>query len=314
MAGYLKEYKMADMRDMLRNSRTPHLRSSASLKGKTAVISGATSGVGLAAARELARFECDLILVARNEEKAKAVAGELAGQLRGSVRYYLADFSDLQQVRETADQISGNEKRIDILINSAGIHSTRRLYTREGFELVFCVNHLAAFVLTHRLVPRIEESPEGRIIQVNSQGHRFGGLDVNDLSWRRRRIYTGLRGYGASKTAQLLTVWEFADRLKGTSVTINAMHPGEVRSAIGSNNGRLYNWYKNKILWKSLKDSSISGEALHYLAADPAMRGVSGRYFNLTHREKPAPHALDREVGRIVWEQTLKMTGLSDEI
>lgn len=314
MAGYLKEYRIADMREMLRNSRTPHARSSASLKGKTAVIAGATSGVGLAAARRLARFECSLILVARNEDKAKAVARELTEQSGAPVRWYLADFSDLEQVRETADRIREREQRIDILINSAGMHSTRKLYTREGFERVFCVNHLASFVLTHRLIPRMKESPEARIIQVNSQGHRFGGLDVEDLNWRRRRIYIGLRGYGASKTAQLLTVWEFADRLRGTSVTINAMHPGEVRSAIGSNNGRLYNWYKNKILWKSLKDSRISGEALHYLAADPAVRGVCGAYFNLTHREKPAPHALDREVGRIVWEKTLSMTGLSDEI
>jgi len=313
MLKYLKEYEMADMRDMLRNSRTPHLRSSASLKGKIAVIAGATSGVGLAAARELLRTECDLILVARNEEKVKTVARELTEEIRGSVRYYLADFSDLQQVRNTADRIRRNEERIDILINSAGIHSTRKLYTGGGFELVFCVNHLASFVLTHRLIPRMRQSLEARIIQVNSQGHRFGGLDVNDLNWHRR-IYAGLRGYGASKTAQLLTVWELADRLEGTSVTINAMHPGQVQSAIGSNNGRLYNWYKSRILWKSLKDSRISGEALHYLAADPAMRGVSGRYFNLTHREKPAPHALDREVGRTVWEQTLRLTGLSDEI
>ena len=313
MAGYLKEYKMADMRDMLRNSSTPHIRSSASLKGKTAVIAGATSGVGLAAARELIHFECALILVARNEEKVKAVVRELTGEIPGSIRYYLADFSNLRQVRETADQINGNEERIDILINSAGIHSTRKLYTTEGFELVFCVNHLASFVLTHRLIPLMKQSPEARVIQVNSQGHRFGGLDVEDLSWRRR-IYTGLRGYGASKTAQLLTVWELADRLTGTSVAINAMHPGQVRSAIGSNNGRLYNWYKNRILWKSLKDSKISGEALHYLAADPAVRGVSGTYFNLTHREKPAPHALDREVGRAVWGETLSMTGLSDGI
>ncbi len=243
----------------------------------------------------------------------KSVSRQLVDQYGGSVRYYIADFSDLDTVRATADRICEQEPKIDILINSAGMHSTRRLYTRQGFELVFCVNHLAPFILTHRLIPIMKKSANARIIQVNSQGHRFGGLDPDDMNWHRRH-YTGLRGYGASKTAQLLTVWEFAERLKGTSVTINAMHPGEVRSAIGENNGRLYNWYKRNILWRSLKDSRISGESLHYLAADPGVQGVSGTYFNLTHPEKPAPHALDRSVGRIVWERTLAMTEMSDEI
>lgn len=365
MAKYLKEYRLADMRVMIRNNKTPHHRSSASLAGKTAVITGATSGVGLAAARELRRFGCDLILVARNEMKVKGVIEELsampsdafgAGAQNGSaanpgagttperrgnlgatpdsggppkprgnlgatpdsgrnptVRYYLADFSDLKQVQAASEEILRTEPQIDILINSAGMHSTKLHRTAEGFELVFCVNHLAPFLLTHRLLPLLRESPEARIIQVNSQGHRFNGLDVEDLNWRRRR-YTGMRGYGASKTAQLLTVWEFADRLRGTSVAVNAMHPGEVKSSIGSNNGRFYNWYKRHVLGHLLKDTRISGESLHYLAADPALAGVSGMYFNLTHPEKPAPHALDREIGRVVWEKTLKMTGLSDEL
>ncbi len=308
MLKYLKEYRLADMRAMLVNSRTPHRRSSASLDGKTAVIAGATSGVGLAAARRLHRFGCDLILIARSDEKVRRVVRELG---RGT-RYYLADFADLKRVHTVAEQIVQREPKLDILINSAGMHSTRRLRTPDGYELVFCVNHLASFILTYRLIPLMHRSPEARIIQVSSQGHRFNGLDVDDLNWRSRH-YTGLRGYGASKTAQLLTVWEFADRFRATSISINAMHPGEVKSAIGSNNGRLYNWYKRHILWRSLKDARISGESLHYLAADPRMARVSGVYFNLTHPEKPAPHALDRDVGRRIWERTLQMTGLTGE-
>ena len=304
---------MADMRAMLRNSRTPHARSSASLAGRTALVTGGTSGVGLAAARELARGGADLILLARNEAKARAVASELRAESGRSARFYLADFADLAQVRETADRIAREEQRLDILVNSAGMHSTRRRRTRDGHELVFCVNHLAPFVVTHRLIPLLKRSAPARIVQVSSQGHRFNGLDVRDLDWRRR-WYAGLRGDGASKTAQLLTDWELADRLEGSSVTINAMHPGEVQSAIGGNNGRLYAWYKRHVLWRTLKDPSVSGESIYYLVADPALAGVSGRYFNLTHPEKPAPHALDREAGRIVWEETLRMTGLTDEL
>lgn len=313
MAGYLREYRLSDMRAMMRNSRTPHRTSSASLAGKTALVAGGTSGVGLAAARELVRSGADLILLARNGEKARAVADELGSESGRPARVYIADFADLAQVRETVDRIAASEPRLHVLVNSAGMHSTRRRFAREGHELVFCVNHLAPFIVTHRLVPLLKRSAPARIVQVSSQGHRFNGLDVTDLDWRRRH-YTGLRGYGASKTAQLLTVWELADRLRGSGVTVNAMHPGEVRSAIGSNNGRIYTWYKRHVLWRTLKDPAISGESIHYLAADPALDGVSGRYFNLTHPEKPAPHALDREVGRIVWQETLRMTGLSDEV
>lgn len=313
MFEYLKEYRMEDMRAMMENNRTPHHRSEASLRGKVAVMTGATSGVGRAAAEEFARHGCDLVVVARNREKAEAFADELSGKYGIAVRLYLADLSLLTETRSVADQILASERRIDILVNSAGLHSTRKFHTVEGHELVFTVNHLSSFLMTMVLVPRMKKRPEARIIQVNSQGHRFNGLKVDDMDWNRR-LYTGLRGYGASKTAQLLTVWELADRLDGTGVTVNAMHPGEVKSAIGSNNGAFYRWYKEKLLWNHLKDTVIAGESLHYLAADPAVAGVSGIYFNLTHRETPAPHALDRGVGRQVWEKSIAMTGVSDDV
>ena len=178
-----------------------------------------------------------------------------------------------------------------------------------GFELVFCVNHLGPFLLTYLLLERLRQSKPARVIQVNSEGHRFGGLDLDDLDWKRRR-YKGLKGYGASKIAQLLTVWEFADRLKGTGVTINAMHPGDVRTNIGNNNGPLYRWWLHNVTWHALKDPVISGEALYYLAAAPELAGVSGRFFHLTIDEKPAAHVLDREMGRRVWDMSLQMTGL----
>jgi len=176
--------------------------------------------------------------------------------------------------------------------------------------MVFGVNHLATFLFTSLLLERMKQSAPARIIQVNSEGHRFGGLDLRDLDWKRRR-YTGLRSYGASKVAQLLTTWEFADRLKGSGATINAMHPGDVRTNIGNNNGPLYRWFLHNVTWHVLKDPVISGEALYYLAAAPELAEVSGRFFHLTIDEKPAPHALDRETGRSVWDLSRQMTGLS---
>jgi len=302
---YLKHYQMADLRDMLRNQRAPHQRTTARLDGKTVVIAGATSGVGLAAAREVARFGGRVVLLARNEAKGRAVRAELEREFGATTALFLADFSRLADVRRVARELLSAVDRFDVLINSAGVHSTSRIHTEDGFELTFCVNHLAPFLLTQRLIPRMREAGAGRIVQVNSQGHRFGGLDLRDLAWRRRR-YAGLRAYGASKTAQLLSVWELADRLEGSGVTINAMHPGEVRSGIGSNNGPLYRWYHRHVVERFLGDARASGEALHVLAAAPELEGVSGRYFNRTHLEKPAPHALDRDVGRTLWGLTMR--------
>ena len=157
---------------------------------------------------------------------------------------------------------------------------------------------------------RLKESSPARILQVNSEGHRFNGLDPNDLSWKKR-LYTGLRSYGASKTAQLLTVWELNDQLKGSQVTINALHPGDVRTNIGSNNGWLYKTFLRHVIWHTLKDPVISGDAIYYLASAPEMSAISGRFFNQTIEEKPAAHALDREMGKRILALTMKMTGLT---
>lgn len=312
MLRYLPQYRTADFRQLLRHQRTPHRRTTASLAGRTVVIAGATSGVGLAAAQEVARFGGRLALVARNEAKAQAVRAQLEREHGAEVDVFLADFARLADVHRVAEELLGRLERIDVLINSAGVHCTRRQSSADGHELVFAVNHLASFALTLRLLPRMRVAGAGRIVQVNSQGHRFGDLDLADLDWRRR-FYVGLLAYGASKTAQLLTVWELADRLAGTGVAINAMHPGEGRSGIGQNNGALYRAFHRFVVAPFLADARVAGESLHVLAAAPELEGVSGRYFNRTLPEKPAPHALDRDVGRRLWAATMERTGVPDD-
>lgn len=280
------------------------------MDGLTCIITGATSGIGYAAARRIAHGGAHLVLVCRNLEKAKNVKSELQQEFQVQVNLIQADFSSLTQVREAASSILYTYPKIDVLINNAGLHTTRRILTRDGLETVFCVNHLASFLFTRLLIDRLLESAPARILQINSQGHRFGGLDLNDLNWERRR-YKGLQGYGASKTAQLLTVWELADQLQGSGVTINAMHPGAVVTNIGMNNGLLYQWYQRYLIFPFLKDPEISGEAIYYLIAAPEMAAVSGRFFNQTIEEKPAAHALDRWTGKRIWEISEQLTGLS---
>jgi retinol dehydrogenase 13 len=293
------------------NSRMPQKSTLVRMDELVCVLTGATSGVGYYAAKRLAEGGARLVLVCRNAEKAAQVKNELECAYQTSVRTLQADFSRLTDVRKTAATILEEYPQINVLINNTGIHNTRRTLTENGVETVFCVNHLASFLFTRLLLPKLLESAPARIIQINSQGHRFGGLDLHDLNWDRRR-YRGLQGYGASKVAQLLTVWELADRLDGTGVTINAVHPGAVRTNIGMNNGLLYQWYQRNLIWPMLKDPRISGEAIYYFAAAPEMAAVSGRYFNLTIDEKPALHALDRALGKKVWQISEELTGLEE--
>jgi NAD(P)-dependent dehydrogenase (short-subunit alcohol dehydrogenase family) len=303
--------KLPEELQFIANARMVQKATSARLDGRVCIVTGATSGVGYAAARRIAQGGGELVLVCRNQEKAERVKAELQRDFQAEVDLVQADLSSLSQVRAAAANILGNHARIDVLINNAGVHMTRRALTSEGFETAFCVNHLASFLLTRLLLDRLLESAPARILQVNSQGHRFGGLDLEDLAWDRRR-YRGLQGYGAAKTAQLLTVWELADQLKGSGVTINAMHPGAVATNIGMNNGWLYRSYQRYLLFPLLKSPKISGEAIYYLVAAPEMAEVSGRFFNQTIEEKPAAHALDRALGKRVYEISENMTGLSE--
>lgn len=283
------------------NDHAQQKRSTESMSGKLCVVSGATSGVGYEAVKALAAGGANLVLIVRNEEKATHVKGELERKFGVNVDYFLADFSDLRQVEQVAHQIAARYKRIDVLINSAGIHSTRRILNTDGIELVFCVNHLAPLLLTQIVLDTLKASAPARIIQVNSEGHRFSGLRIDDVDWSKR-LYSGLRSYGASKTAQLLTVWRLAKQLKGTGVTINAMHSGGVRTNIGNNNGWLYRWFLHHVTWHFLKEPKISGDALYYLASSKEVEQVSGKFFNLTIDEVPARHALDKDLERKIWD------------
>jgi NAD(P)-dependent dehydrogenase (short-subunit alcohol dehydrogenase family) len=254
--------ELPEQLQFMANRRAVQKTTEASMRGKVCVVAGSTSGVGLQAARRLARAGADIVMVCRNRAKAEPIRDDLARAHGVRADIVIADFRDLSSVRAAAGVLLGKYPRIDVFVNSAGIHSTTLTTTPSGMETVFCVNHLASFLLTHLLLDRMKASAPSRIIQVNSEGHRFGSVHLDDLGWQRHH-FSGLKGYGASKTAQLLTVWEFADRLAGTGVTINAMHPGDVRTAIGSNNGIAYRAFKRVFIWPVLKDPVISGAALY---------------------------------------------------
>lgn len=303
------QYTKDDMA-FLKNGRAQQHKSTQLVTGKLCVVSGATSGVGLEAAKQLAKGGAKLVLVCRNKAKAEGVKALLVKDYQAQVDIVIADFSLLSSVRDAAAIILQRYAVIDVLINSAGVHNTRRRLTRDGNELTFQVNHIAPFLFTMLLMDAIKKSGQGRVIQVNSEGHRFGGLNLSDLDWKKRP-YIGLRAYGASKTAQIMTVMTLADKLKGTGVTVNAMHPGGVRTNIGRNNGWLYRAWLRGVVWPFLKDPVISGDALYYLAAAPELAKTTGRYFHLTIDEKPMLSALDETVRAAIWQRSQELAGLS---
>ncbi len=301
--------KFPDELIFFKNSKLPQNSTKTRLDGKVCVISGATSGVGLAALKALASAGASCVIVARNVIKATKIKETFEDTLSANISIETAVFSSLSSVKSCAERISGKYPVIDILINSAGMHSTKRNITQDGNEEVFQVNHLSSFLFTNLLLDNVKSSYQGRIIQVNSQGHRFGGLNINDLIWKKR-LYSGMRSYGASKIAQLICVMEMAKKLSNTNVTINAMHPGAVKSQIGSNNGKLYRLYNKYLVQPSLDDPEVAGNAIYWLAADPSLQNTTGKFFNLTIEEPPASYVINRKYYDKVYPLSLRLCGL----
>jgi NAD(P)-dependent dehydrogenase (short-subunit alcohol dehydrogenase family) len=266
----------------------------------------------LETARLFASRGANLVCLNRDPEKSKRLEQELEGRNGRRPRTIPVDFSSLQRTRECARRLLELPDPIDVLIHNSGVYYTRKRFTEDGLEMVFQVNHLGPFCLNCLLTERLRRENRARILYVNSEGHRFAlaGVHLDDLDWKRHR-YTGLKSYGAAKTAQLLTMMKFATCFAGSGVTVNAMHPGNVKSAIGDNNGRLYRWWKRRLILASARDPVISARALLYLAGSDDVKQVSGGFFNLTTPEKPAPHARDREMSGAVWTKSLALCGLS---
>lgn len=292
---------LPDELQYIQNSLKKQNKTDARLDGKTCVITGATSGVGYQSARQLAKAGARLVLLCRNPEKARKVQDELRSEFKAEADIFIADMRILAEVGRAAKQISEKYPKIDILVNNAGVFNKRRRLTPDGNEEIFGVIHLAAFVLTTALLPNLKAAAPARIIEVNPEAHRFGGLKMNDLDWSRR-FYIPLQAYGAAKIAQLLTGLELAERLRSSGVSVFIMHPGAVRTNIGMNNNFLYRFYNRYVLGLFLRDPAVSGEAVRYLAAAPELAGVTGKYFNRTIEENPASYVLNQRLQREIWD------------
>ncbi len=293
---------------MLRNNRAAPKKCNDDFKNKLLVITGATSGIGYYTAKKYASHGANIICINRNEEKSKKICEEIRHDFEVTCDYKIADFTRISDIKRTGQELSKSKLNIDVLIHNAGIHSTKKMLTDDKIEMVFQVTYLGSFILNYMLKDKLKAQEKARIIFVNSEGYRFAifGLKLDDLNWEKNR-YSGLGSYGAAKTAQLLSMIKFNDYFEDTGVTINACHPGQVKTNMGENNGRLYRFYKHNFVNPLSKSPEISANALYYLGASKDVEGVSGKFFNLTTEEKLAPHALDKEAAEELWKKSLRL-------
>jgi NAD(P)-dependent dehydrogenase (short-subunit alcohol dehydrogenase family) len=310
-ARYIREYEWSNIFAMIRNNRSDPKICPDEFKQKLVVITGATSGIGYLTARKYASRGANLLCINRNPEKSEALRREIEGEFNVNCDYRIADLSNFDDIFLVSKELSILEMPIDVLIHNAGVYLTKRELTPDGFEKVFVVHYLSSFIMNYFLMDKLKEQGKARIIMVGSEGHRFAawGLRLDDLNWEKRR-YSGLKSYGSAKMAQLLSMIIFDERFKNTGVTINTMHPGAVKTETGQENGPVYRWFKRNFLDKSLKSPQISAEALYYLGVSNEVEAISGKFFNLTTLEEPAPPALDKEVAYELWGKSIEICGL----
>lgn len=305
---YWFQYKWANVFAMIKNMKRPPRRTTEPFRDKLVVITGATSGIGYYTARKYAAMGAHLIIINRNREKSERVCREIAEEFGTPIEYVIADLSLLPDIQRAGQYILSLAKPIDVLIHNAGLHIQNRKETPDGLEVNFVLHYLSPLIITRMLTPKYQRDRTGRIIFVSSEAYRFAawGLDLEDLQWKRRR-YSGLKAYGAGKLAQILSMHILAGELAPYNITINAMHPGMVRTESGKDNGRLYQWYKKNIIDRYSGTPEISAEALYYLGASPDLTHTSNVFFHLTTEEELAPPGRDLEAAEALWNRTREL-------
>ena len=208
------------------------------MEGKVVLITGASSGIGKAAATALAAMGAEVVVTGRNKERGeKAVAEIRRGSGSERVSLMLADLAVQAEVRKLAEVFKERHDRLDVLVNNAGLIQSRRTETPDGIELTLAVNHLAPFLLTNLLLEVLKGSAPSRIITVSSEARRNAQIDFDDLQSQRR--YRAFPVYGMTKLANILLTYELAERLRGTGVVASCLHPGSVNTNFGNNNRSL---------------------------------------------------------------------------
>ncbi len=283
----------------------------ASMQGKTCVITGANTGIGKAAAEALASLGAQLVIVCRDRDKGERARADISsagqrGGKGGSVELRIADLSSQSEIRAVAGDILRAHPRIDVLVNNAGLALKRRELTVDGIERTFAVNYLAYFMLANLLLPGLRAAQSARIINVASRAHASGKLEFDNL--QGERSYSNVRMYAASKLEDVMFTYVLARRLAGSGITVNTLHPGVVATEI---------WRQIPILrvlsrWFMLSPEKGARTTV-YLAASPDVDGVTGEYFDKCQPARTTRLSHDEKLQEQLWTTSVALTGVGNE-
>lgn len=248
------------------------------MAGKRVIVTGANSGMGKAISVEMAARGYDVIMLCRNEKRGQQALLEVKEKSRSNaVTLEICDLASFESILQCVSRLKEKYSAIDILINNAGLILTGRQETKEGFEMQIGVNHFGHFLLTQALMPLLENTSESRIVVVSSGAHKAGKIHFEDLQLTKG--YSAFKAYSQSKLANLLYVKAMAEVLKGTSITINALHPGAVGTNMGVNRETGFGKGIMKLLGKFFLTPEEGARTTVYLAVSPDVKGLSGGYY-----------------------------------
>jgi retinol dehydrogenase-12 len=278
------------------------------MQGKHVAITGPTAGIGRTASLEMAGRGAQLTLFCRNAQKAEELRQEIvsAGGLEPTI--ILMDRADLGSVRNAAETFLASGQTLDVLLNNAGVVNTSRRETVDGFEETLAVNHFAPFLLTGLLMPRLQQSPGARIVNVASNAHAF----VKNMGFEDMQATTGFktfREYGRSKLANILFTRRLAARLEEQDLTANCLHPGAVATSLGSQNGGFISRNLPRLLKPFFRSPQEGAQTSIYLCCSADVAAVSGEYFVNCKQAKAKPWACDDAAADRLWAYTEECLG-----
>lgn len=278
-----------------------------SLLGKTAIVTGATNGIGKAAALALAEMGAEVVLIARNGTLVQQTVTEIKHETGNQkIDFLVADLSSQAEVRRVAAEYLASGRPLHILLNNAGALFTERQLSADGIEMTFALNHLGYFLLTELLLDRIKQSAPARIVNVASAAHEAatGGMNFDDLQYAKK--YSAMATYGQSKLANILFTRELARRLSGTQVTVNCLHPGFVATRFG--HGTALMGFIMTLLRPFQRSIDKGARTSIYLCSSPEVENISGEYFADCKIAKAKPYALDDAAAQKLWGISEQMT------
>jgi NAD(P)-dependent dehydrogenase (short-subunit alcohol dehydrogenase family) len=276
---------------------------------KVCLVTGATSGIGLATALGLARLGATLILVARNRERGAAALARIREEAGStSAQFFAADLSTRAEVCRLAEDVRARYPRLDVLINNAGGIFHRREESADGIEMTWALNVLGPFLLTRRLLTLLEAGRPARVINVSSVMHRAAHIHFEDLEGKKR--YNLAQAYGQSKLANVLLTYELARRMDGTGVTANALDPGFfVASGIISANGHRFWRPVQRVANLVAATPEVGARTSIYLASAPDVAQTTGRFFKASRPVPSSRRSYDLAVAQRLWQVCLEMAG-----